>query len=155
MKRIAKHKMTYHEADQLIERYYDALTTGGEEKHLREFLSQPGLPERYKAEQAILGYFGAPKVQKVFVLPPYLRWVSGIAAVMLLAVGLQFYAGSVAATNYAYIDGHKITNVADIKQKALASLSNVSGGDAVVQQNLENVSDAETIEQQLDVFSDK
>ena len=51
------HTLNFEQADKLIEKYYDGLTTVAEEKKLGYFLSQPNLPEQYKVERDILGFF--------------------------------------------------------------------------------------------------
>ena len=56
MIRLKKHILTNEQADLLIERYYEGLTTGQEENQLRAFLSRTDLPEIYRAEQAMFGY---------------------------------------------------------------------------------------------------
>jgi len=145
--------MSYDEADALLERYYDGLTTGEEEKRLRLFLSQPVLPARFEPEQAIFGYFHTSKAKLVFSIRPYMRWAGGVAALLLLTVGLQWFAHSVRATNYAWVNGNRITNTADIKREALASIGDVSAGNEI-QQSLDNVSGHEIMEQQLEVFSE-
>jgi len=145
--------MNFDEADRLIERYYDGLTSGDEEKKLQAFLSQAHLPERYAPEQAIFGYFGSRKGQKSFSLRDALGWTSGIAAILVLAVGIQLFVQPASATNYAYVDGHKITNIKAVKSQALSSIGSVSNGDKEVKQCLDNVSDQRLIEQQLEVFS--
>ena len=52
-----KKTITAQEADALINKYYDGATTNTEEERLRRFLRQEGLPSKYRAEQAIFGYF--------------------------------------------------------------------------------------------------
>lgn len=150
-----KTNINFEEADKLIDRYYDGLTSGEEEKRLHIFLSRTDLPSKYHAEQAIFGYFGATKNKPVIRLKPYLSWASGIAAMVALVVGLNFYSQSVSATNFAYVDGHKITNKAEVKKQALASLNDISGGETEVEQSLDNVSDADVINQQLNVFAEQ
>jgi hypothetical protein len=60
---------------------------------------------------------------------------------------------SAMATNYAWVNGNRITNTADIKREALASISDVSAGNEILQ-SLDNVSGHEIMEQQLEVFSE-
>ena len=152
MKLKINKNMTYDEADKLIERYYDGLTDVEEEKRLQAFLSQTGLPERYKAEQAIFGYFDVRKQKaKIFTIKPYLQWVGSAAAVLLIAFGIQFF-GNV-STSYAYVDGVKITNVREIKAQALASITEVKGDNDEIETSLNAVSGNEIVKQQLDVFS--
>ncbi|MDP4239708.1 MAG: hypothetical protein Q8904_09615 [Bacteroidota bacterium] len=147
-----KYKLSPAEADRLIERYYEGLTTGEEEKQLQTFLSQAGLPERYKPEQAIFGYFNHKKQKAVFKIAPYIRWASVAAVVVLVLFSVQVFLTEKKA-NFAYIDGNRITNVQKIKSQALASLSDVSSSRDEVEEGLKNINDNGLIEQQLDVFS--
>ena len=50
-----KHKNEFSKLDQLIERYYEGLTTGKEEKQILNFLSQPDLPKRFDVEKRFSG----------------------------------------------------------------------------------------------------
>ena len=152
MKLKFKHKITFEQADELIEKYYDGLTTVEEEKLLQNFLSQANLPAKYKPEQAIFGYFETKKQKPVFNIRPYIRWVGAAAAVLVLAVGIQTFTWK-NSTSYAYVDGVKITNKNEIKTQALASLSNVSADNNEVEQSIENLNDNGIMQQQLDVFS--
>ena len=68
MKIRYKHALSLAEADGLIEKYYDGLTSVAEEKELRSFLSQPNLPEQYKVERDILGFFEEKKKKRMSVL---------------------------------------------------------------------------------------
>ena len=152
MKIRMKYKMTFEEADRLIERYYEGLTSGEEERKLQQFLSQPGLPERYEPEQALFGYFNHKKEKRHISLIPYKRWASVAAVVVLVLVGSQVFFIH-PQRNYAYVDGKKITNVHEIKSQALASLSDLSSSTDEVEEGFKNINDNELIEQQLDVFS--
>lgn len=151
MKLKTKHKITFEQADALIEKYYDGFTTVGEEKLLQDFLTQAGLPAKYKPEQAIFGYFETKKQKPAFNIRPYIRW-AGAAAILVLAIGIQTFNWK-NIDSYAYIDGVKTTNKNEIKTQALASLSNVSADNNEVEQSLENLNDNEVM-QQLDVFSE-
>lgn len=147
-----KHKLNFSEADRLIDRYYEGLTTVEEEKQLHDFLVQPNLPERYEAEQAIWGYFNHKKQKPHFSLFPTIRWVSAAAIVALVIIGSQlFVIGK--QSNYAYIDGKKTTDVREIKSQALASLSDISSSKDEVAEGLKSINNNELIQQQLDVFS--
>ncbi|HLP05024.1 MAG TPA: hypothetical protein VK152_06320 [Paludibacter sp.] len=151
MKLKTKHKITFEQADALIEKYYDGFTTVGEEKLLQDFLTQAGLPAKYKPEQAIFGYFETKKQKPAFNIRPYIRW-AGAAAILVLAIGIQTFNWK-NIDSYAYIDGVKTTNKNEIQTQALASLSNVSADNNEVEQSLENLNDNEVM-QQLDVFSE-
>ena len=152
MKLKIKHKITCEQADKLIEKYYDGFTTVDEEKLLQGFLSQSGLPAKYKPEQAIFGYFDTKKQKPAFSIRPYIRWAGAAAAVLVLAVGIQTFVQQDTAS-YAYVDGVKITNKNQIKTQALASLSNVSADNNEVEQSLESLNDNGIMQQQLDVFA--
>lgn len=152
MKLKMKHKITFEEADRLIESYYEGTTSVEEEKRLHAFLSSGKLPEKYAAEQAIFGYFDNRKNKQVFVLRPYIKWIGSVAAAMVILVaGLQFIQPTYAS--YAYVDGKKITNVEQIKAHALSSLGDVSDKNDEVTQTLNDVTDNQLIKQQLDVFA--
>jgi len=153
MKIMMKYKMSFSDADRLIESYYEGMTTVEEEKRLQLFLSQPGLPERYLPEQAIFGYFNSKKLKPHFSMVPYIRWASVAAVLIFVAIGIQKYTFE-NQSNYAYIDGVKITNVQEIKSKALASLNDISSHNNEVETGLKSMKDNSLIEQQLDVFSE-
>ncbi len=152
MKIRINNNLSFDEADSLIERYYDGLTTGTEEKQLQNFLSQTNLPERYKPEQAIFGYFEHKKQKIHFSIFPYTRWAS-IAAVIISVVFVAqlFFASD--HSGYAYIDGKKITNVRDVKSQALASLSSISSSKNEMEEEFKNINNNELIKEQLNVFS--
>lgn len=152
MKFKIKYKLSFSDADRLIEKYYEGLTTVEEERKLREFLSQSNLPEHYKPEQAIFGYFDHKKQKAPIRFLPIIRW-SGAAAVILFTVfSINRYVNE-NQTNYAFIDGKKITNVQEIKSRALASLSDISSKNNEVEDGLKNMNNKELIEEQLDIFS--
>jgi hypothetical protein len=155
MIRLKKHILTNEQADLLIERYYEGLTTGEEENQLRAFLSRTDLPEIYRAEKAMFGYFGAQKSKPAFSMKSYLGWASGAAATIALFVGLNFYTQSVSAGNFAFVDGHKITNTTEVKRQAFASMQELSDGEREIKESLQNVSGADVINQQLNVFAEQ
>ena len=147
-----KYKVSYAEADRLIEKYYEGLTTGAEEKQLQKFLMRSDLPDRYKPEQAIFGYFDHKKAKTHVSMLPYMRWTAVAAIVLMIAVGPQIFV-SANQSNYAYIDGRKISDMQQIKTQALASLVDMSSSKDEVKESLKSINDTELIKQQLDVFS--
>ena len=152
MKIKMKYKLSFSEADKLIERYYEGLTSGEEEKQLDEFLSQPNLPEQYKPEQAIFGYFDHKKHKPHFSLRPYISWISAAAVILSVVFGLQFLeAGN--RSDYAYIDGKRITDIREVKSQALASLSDIDSGTKEVEESFINLNNNDLIKDQLEVFS--
>ena len=152
MKIRMKHKMTFEEADQLIERYYDGLTSVEEERQLKEFLLQPGLPARYEAEQAIFGYFKPQQEKSEFNIRPFMRW-AGVAAILLVGVfSIQILVPEVHA-NYAYVDGRKITDINEIKLQAMATLNDIPSGNSEVEESINNLNNKDIIKQQLETFA--
>jgi hypothetical protein len=152
MKIRIKNRISNSEADKLIERYYDGLTSVEEEKQLLIFLSQSNLPDHYKPEQAIFGYFDGKKKKVQFSLRPYIRWAS-VAALILASVFISKQYMVEKNTDYAFVDGKKITNISEIKSQALASLSDISAKNNEVEDGLKNMNNDELIKKQLDVFS--
>lgn len=152
MKIRLKHKMSFEEADMLIEKYYEALTSAEEEKRLREFLSQPDLPERYEAEKAIFGYFGKKKEKKQYNFQSFVRWTSVAAAVAVIVLSIKIFDNN-PTVGYAFINGQEITDVQTIKSLAISSLTDVSSANNDVEDGLKDIQGNEAIEEQLNVFS--
>jgi len=147
-----KYKLSFPEADRLIEKYYDGLTTGAEERQLKKFLLQADLPEQYRPEQAIFGYFAHQQVKPAFRIPTYLRWAGVAAVIALILLGPQLYVSG-NHSDYAYIDGKKVSNMQEVKSHALASLGDISRSRDEVKESFKSINDNELIEQQLDIFS--
>jgi hypothetical protein len=147
-----KYRLSFSKADRLIEKYYDGLTTGAEEKQLKEFLMQPGLPEQYQAEQAIFGYFDHKKEKKQISMRSYLRWAAVATVIVAVVYGTQLFVYK-SQSNYAYIDGRKVSGMREVKLQAMASLGNISTSNDEVRESLKSINDDELVEQQLDVFS--
>lgn len=149
---IAK-KLNYTEADMLIERYYDGLTTVEEEKKLQQFLSQPNLPEKYRAEQAIFGYFRKEEQKNKIIFPAYLRRVAVVALILTTAFTVQnLIAGR--SNGYAIVNGKKITDKTEIKTMAMNSLREISSTNNEVEDGLNAINNNEIVEQQLAVFNE-
>ncbi len=152
MKLKIKHKMTFDEADKLIEKYYEGFTTVDEEIKLKKFLSQTNLPSKYKPEQDILGFFEKKKRKPTFSIRPYIRRVSVAAVLIATLISVQLFITE-NPTNYAYVNGVKITNPEDIKTQALISLNNVTSERNEVEETLNQLNDRSIMQQQLNVFS--
>jgi len=147
-----KHKTNFSKLDQLIERYYEGLTTADEEKQIHNFLTLPDLPKRFEVEKEIFGYFEYKKQKHHTSILPYFRWASVAATVAIVAFSLQVYLNT-NQSNYACIDGKKTYDVNEIKSQALESLSAVTPKTNEVEEGFKNLNDHDEIKQQLDVFS--
>lgn len=157
MKKEMKNKMTFNEADKLIERYYEGETSVAEERLLSAFLSQGNLPQIYDADKAIIGFLKPQQVieQKPrFTMRHYMSWAS-VAAVLVLGVTItvQLMVSDV-HMSYAYIDGQKVTDLSEVKLHAMASIDNLPSTHDIVDENLHTVSSRELVQQQLDLFAD-
>jgi len=152
MKIINQHSGNYAEIDRLIDRYYEGLTSGEEEKLLRNLLSRKDLPERYKTERAIFGYFETKKQKQVFRLQPYFRWGAAVAAVAILVIGLGIQRSKLQdLSDYAFVNGVKITDKHMIKCVAENSMKEISGGTKDKSPKLDA---KEIMTQQLGAFSE-
>lgn len=152
MKIRMKYKITFEEADQLIERYYDGLTNVEEERQLKEFLLQPGLPASYEAEQAIFGYFKPQKGKPGFNIRPFMRWAAVASILLVGAFSIQIFIPEVHA-NYAYVDGRKITDINEIKLQAMSTLNDIPSGNSEVEEGINNLNNKDIIKQQLEAFA--
>ena len=141
--RLKKNNLTFRQADELIEKYYEGKTSCREEGMLREFLLQSNLPDVYDAEKAIFGYFRPEKSmqKKSFKLKPLYRSIAAAAAIALVVISV--YKFNPSTKNYAYVDGKKITNMERVKSLANSSLTDVSSENNVVEEQLEQFSDIE------------
>jgi hypothetical protein len=150
MKIRIKNRITFSDADKLIERYYDGLTSVEEEKQLYRFLSQSTLPERYAPEQAIFGYFDCKKMKVQFSLRPYIRWASVAAAIAFVVVTVHLLSTD-NLSDYAYVDGKRITDVQLVKKFAETTMKQIS--DEMEHGNTK--SDAkELMKEQLNAFTE-
>jgi len=147
-----KHKNEFSKLDQLIERYYEGLTTGKEEKQILNFLSQPDLPKRFDVEKEIFGYFDQKKKKPHTRILPYFRWAAAAAIAATVIISLHVFMNT-NPSNYVCINGKKIYDVHQIKFQALESLSDVSTKTNEVEDGFKNLNDHDLIKQQLDVFS--
>lgn len=157
---IKAKKLSAGEADRLIDRYYEGLTTNEEEDKLRQFLSQPNLPDKYAAEQAIFGYMASQKQQThSVVFSSVLKWAVGAAAMFALVIGVGIAYHSATLNDYAYINGKKITNIQLVKKQAFLSMNNLNSGTNAVEESLKNVTadnnQEQLIKKQLAVFQNQ
>ncbi|MBP1663987.1 MAG: hypothetical protein H6Q19_1127 [Bacteroidetes bacterium] len=152
MKLIRRNIITVQEAEKLLEKYYEGCTTVTEENLLRTFLAQSNVPPQFEAEKAIFGYYESKKTGKHFSLQPYLKWAAAAAIVAGIIIPVSIFQAS-AKTNYAYINGVKITNTQEIISLAHTTINFVSDNNEV-EDGLDNLKNDETIKNQLDAFSE-
>ncbi|MEZ7867583.1 MAG: hypothetical protein QMB37_09055 [Paludibacteraceae bacterium] len=152
MKLIRRNIITIQEAEKLMEKYYEGSTTVAEENQLRTFLAQSNVPPQFEAEKTIFGYYESKKDRKNFRLQPYLRWAAAavITAGVIIPVSIFQASGK---TNYAYINGVKITDTQEIISLAHSTINYVSDNNEV-EDGLDNLKNDETIKSQLDAFSE-
>ena len=152
MKLIRRNIITVDEAEKLMEKYYEGSTTVAEENQLRTFLAQSNVPPQFEAEKTIFGYYESKKDRKNFRLQPYLRWAAAavIAAGIIIPVSIFQASGK---TNYAYINGVKITDTQEIISLAHSTINYVSDNNEV-EDGLDNLKNDETIKNQLESFSE-
>jgi hypothetical protein len=145
-------RLTIHEAENLLEKYYEGLTSVTEEKMLQDFLTQKNLPSRFDADKSILGYFAAQKKNRKGTVIPFIRWASVAAAVLVASFTLNtLMAGN--GDNYAYINGKRVTDIETLNASALASIQELSSTSDEVQESAELLTDdAELMTRQLSLF---
>jgi len=138
------------QADALLEKYYEGMTTVAEEHQLVVFLSQENLPQRFEADRALLSYFAGTKkvVKQKVMITPFIRW-SSVAATLLLGLFLAKAFISEKPVNYAYINGQKCTDINVVKEKALASLQVIISAPNEVKASAGHLNDDALVEQQL------
>ena len=142
-------RITIQEAEVLLDRYYEGLTSGEEEKSLFTFLSQKNLPEQFNADKALLNYFDSQKKKrKTGVIPLMLR-VGSIAASVLVGIMIVHLLLPGKPGSYAYIDGKKITNMEQVKEQAFESIQSWNNSDKNT-----NLNTDEIINQQLQLFTE-
>jgi hypothetical protein len=119
--------------EQLIERYFDGLTTSEEEATLRRFFMSDEVPETLRIYKPLFVYFDTeikasktthPRNHRYLVL-----WLSGVAACAAILVGLFIL--SLPRTecpldgNYVMINGRCYTDEATIRSATMNSLHSV------------------------------
>ncbi|MDE6303342.1 MAG: hypothetical protein K2M01_00830 [Paramuribaculum sp.] len=121
----------------LIERYFDADTTPGEEKELLRMLldSDPSDPKVSEA-LAVMGYarmMKKPSVEKPRRQPlramwrPALTVAASVAVVVLMIAGLMMSRGDAFQTgSYAYSGGERIENLQQIMSIVESQMSDMS-----------------------------
>jgi hypothetical protein len=146
-----KKKLSKQEAEILLERYYEGLTSVAEEKKMQTFLLRKNLPEHFNADKAILSYFAGEKEQPKTVNFKMLQWGS-IAATILVAILCIKTFPTNNRRDYAFINGKKITDVQVVRAEALASIEVFSNSLDEVKISTEAFKNDDVVRQQLENF---
>ncbi len=154
MKRL-KNSITTEQAEKLLEKYYSGSTSGEEEKLLARFLSQPDLPVQFAAERAMFAYFkgNAEVDRRKLWMPRFVKLGAAVAAVVVLVLYTTFYSRGF-STDFAYVDGEKITNKVEVRRFAQMSFENISSQNNEVEFGLETINTNNIIDNELDVFAE-
>jgi hypothetical protein len=146
----------HKEVEQLIERYFDGMTSSQEEKQLCKLLQYPEFDGKYEAERAMLGYFKNDKYHSHMApLQHRLLKIAAVAVIVIVSglLSLQLLTPEANAA-YAYVNGVRITDKSTIQLNALASLDALPSSASLVEESLREVSSRQLIKNQLSVFSD-
>ena len=142
--------------EQLIAKYYEALTTSEEERELYRLLSHPSMKGKYNAERAMLSYFKDKQtVQLRLPVKKILRHAAVVAVMVVSAFYLMIVVTPDAQASYAWVNGKKVTNIQKVKSFAEASLSNLPSSSSIVDEKLKEVSTEKVIEKQLAIFAEQ
>lgn len=146
--------ITIKDADVLIAKYYEGLTTVTEEKQLHDFLLQKDLPARFETEKAMFGFFAEQKSKPKGKKIQLLRWTS-VAAVFVTMFFTTGYLFSQNERSYVCIDGKSYTDLNFIKSRALESINDLAVTNDEIKISTGLLQDnQDLIQQQLSLFDD-
>lgn len=137
MQDLQRHITSRQELEQLIERYFDGLTTVEEETALRACLARcPWHSESIEDAQVVMGYFAAlSKDQRHSAARTTRQRIAGIAAsivvVLSVAVFALWHQWQPMDECVAYVNGQAISNdreVMALVENDLSSIGNASQG---------------------------
>ncbi len=137
MQDLQRHITSRQELEQLIERYFDGLTTVEEEAALRACLARcPWHSESIEDAQVVMGYFAAlSKDQRHSAARTTRQRIAGIAAsivvVLSVAVFALWHQWQPMDECVAYVNGQAISNdreVMALVENDLSSIGNASQG---------------------------
>jgi hypothetical protein len=167
-----KKQLNIEQAEILIEKYYEGLTTSFEEQLLREFLSQDSIPVRFEAEKVLFDFFDTEKtivhastldiLAEAKVKPtkglllnfaPFLKWTLA-AAVVISAIFIIQSRFSNASQNFAYVNGVRLTDPQELRRLAKVSLHDININANEVQSTFDHLNTNELIASQLENFPD-
>ena len=122
------------EIEQLLEQYFEGLTTSAEEATLRRFFTSDDVPENLRMYKPLFACFeqeirnrsrATPNARKTFML-----WISGAAACAAILAGSFFFTSQrnncPVSGDYVIIDGRCYTDAATIRSTTLKTLLEIS-----------------------------
>ncbi len=137
MQDLQRHITSRQELEQLIERYFDGLTTVEEEAALRACLARcPWHSESIEDAQVVMGYFAAlDKDQRHSAARTTRQRIAGIAASIVIVLSVAVFAlwhqWQPMDECVAYVNGQAISNdreVMALVENDLSSIGNASQG---------------------------
>jgi len=149
------------EIEQLIEKYFDGLTTSAEEATLRHFFMSDAVPEQMRIYKPLFVYLDAeikaskttrPRNRKSYII----GWLSGAAACAAILIGSFFISlqrtECPRSSNYVMINGRCYSDEAIIRSAMMNSLHSVTEDGYPVSDD-SSVNITEMIENQLKDFN--
>lgn len=127
------------EIEQLLESYYEGMTSKLDEKRLQKFFRQKYLPEQFAAEKAMFDYFASQqkvKQKKPLLKKRILQWSSVAATVIVVvAIYFQFPRENNLLSNGTYMikNGIEYNDPELIKKEAFIALESVAMGSEEMQ----------------------
>ena len=145
--------------EQLIERYFEGLTTSEDEATLRHFFMSDEVPEKMKMYKPLFVYFET-EIKAVKPSTPrrkksYVFWLSGVAACAAILIGSFIFNMQQTECpldgNYVMIDGRCYTDETIIRFAMKNSLQSILDNEYTISDN-KTTTITEMIESQLKDF---
>lgn len=147
--------------EELLDKYFEGETSAAEEQELRQFFSSDAVPEYLRIHQPLFAYF-AEEIRKEEAtavrrqMPQRRRvllWVSGVAAAVLLLLGIGqvyvFPGRTFCSENYVVINGRCYTDPHTIREHALNALQEISTSERDLFPVISDDDDRQVIEEQF------
>jgi hypothetical protein len=125
--------------DELVDKYFEGETTAEEESNLRAFFASNEVPQRLASYKPLFAYFDEEirkeheKTKAPLQWRTVVYWASGIAASLLLLVGIgqAFLSPALldpcfCSENYVIINGHCYTDIEKARSLAFEALQEVA-----------------------------
>ncbi len=151
---MRNNKINIKQAKLLIDKYYKGLTSKSEERQIAQFLESHPELKGLDAERAMFAYFAPYQKTPKLNINLYLKY--SVAASILIFLSMMWLMQSpTEPTLYAYIDGQRITDQAQVEALIQRSIKHISADADIMEQSLEPFKkEQDLIEEQLEVFSD-